>query len=81
MLKLVHFSHADLLRYVVRQLEHFFPDDGNADGPAQTGHKPIQVDFAADPGGLEEDAPVPVVIHAGCPLCEGTICCASALLR
>lgn len=31
MLKLVHFFHADLLRYVVRQLEHFFPDGGNAD--------------------------------------------------
>ena len=31
MLKLVRFSRADLLRYVVRQLEHFFPDDGNAD--------------------------------------------------
>lgn len=26
MLKLVHFSEADLLRYVVRQLDHFFPD-------------------------------------------------------
>lgn len=31
MLKLVRFSYADLLRYVVRQLEHFFPDEGNAD--------------------------------------------------
>lgn len=26
MLKITHFSEADLLRYVVRQMEHFFPD-------------------------------------------------------
>jgi serine O-acetyltransferase len=31
MLKLVRFSRADLLRYVVWQLEHFFPDGKNAD--------------------------------------------------
>ena len=56
-------------------------NDGDGDGPAQAGDEPVQVDLAADAGGLEEDAPVPVVVHAGCPLREGTICCASALLR
>ena len=40
-------------------------DQGDGDGPAQTGDVPVEVGFAADPGGLEEHAPVPVVIHVG----------------
>ncbi len=38
-------------------------DDGDGDGPAQAGHVPVEINLAADAGGLEEHAPVPVVIH------------------
>ncbi|MNE49796.1 hypothetical protein D3C80_1443380 [compost metagenome] len=41
--------------------------DGDGDGPAQAGDVPVQIGFAAHAGGLEEHAPVPVVIHRDFP--------------
>ncbi|MCY1442716.1 hypothetical protein D9M71_590970 [compost metagenome] len=41
--------------------------DSNGDGPAQTGDVPVQIGFAAHASGLEEYAPVPVVIHRDLP--------------
>lgn len=37
--------------------------DGDGDSPAQTGDVPVEIGLAAHAGGLEEHAPVPVVIH------------------
>ncbi len=37
--------------------------DGDGDGPAQPGDVPVEISLAAHAGGLEEHAPVPVVIH------------------
>ncbi|MCY1301042.1 hypothetical protein D9M70_506310 [compost metagenome] len=37
--------------------------EGDGDGPAQAGDEPVQIALVADPGGLEEHAPVPVVVH------------------
>lgn len=43
-------------------------DNSDRDGPAQSGNKPVEIRLAAYAGGLEEYAPVPVVIHSGSPL-------------